>query len=94
MGDVLAVADRPDQRDLLARGYVSARSGSVHPFDDRLNVFRGGRRVHYDHHRDGSLRALWLLLFRIFWPLLSTTVGGRAMPDRPRLMLPGTRQPR
>ena len=54
-GDVLAVADRPDDGHLLpARGVCSSAAG-LDPVDDGLHLFLGGRRLHHDHHLFSAL---------------------------------------
>ena len=55
-GDVLAVADRADERQLLAARHVDARAGALYSLDDGRDVVIGGRLLHHNQHgRSGSL---------------------------------------
>ena len=55
-GDVLAVADRADERQLLAARHVDARADALYSLDDGRDVVVSGRLLHhYQHGRSGSL---------------------------------------
>jgi hypothetical protein len=49
-GDVLEIADRADDRHLLAPARVRPRADRLDPGDDGRHLVLGGRRLHHDHH--------------------------------------------
>jgi hypothetical protein len=56
-GDVLAVADGPDEGDLVAGRNMSACPRVLDALHDRRDVLTGGGWLHDDHHRDLLFRS-------------------------------------